>query len=72
MIKGFSVKNMAIGLLTGTLVATNFHISGLPALDMVVYTAMVSVTAWIAVEAAVEELEIRYGKRREKRARKDR
>ena len=60
MIKGFSVKNMAIGLLTGTLVATNFHISGLPALDMVVYTAMVSVTAWIAVE----ELEIKWRDKR--------
>lgn len=56
MIRGFSVKNMVIGLLIGALVATNFHISGLSAMDMVVYTAMVSVTAWIAVE----ELEIKW------------
>lgn len=59
MIKGFSVKNMIIAVLIGALVATNFHISGLPALDMVVYTAMVSVTAWIAVE----ELEIKWRER---------
>ena len=47
---------MAIAALIGALVTTNFHISGLPALEMVVYTAMVSVTAWIAVE----ELEIKW------------
>lgn len=68
MIKGFSVKNMAIAVLIGALVATNFHVSGLSALDMGVYTALLSEAAWIAVE----EMEIRYGKRREKRARKDR
>lgn len=56
MIKGFSVKNMLIGVLIGTLAATNFHVSGLSALDMGAYTALLSVTAWIAVE----ELEIKW------------
>lgn len=68
MIKGFSIKNMALAALTGALVATNFHVSGLSATDMAVYIVITSIAAW----AAVEELEIRYGKRREKRAREDR
>ena len=63
MIKGFSVKNMAIGLLTGTLVATNFHTTGLSVGDMAAYVAVTSGAAWIAVE----ELEIRYDQRRKKR-----
>ena len=60
MIKGFSVKNMAIGLLIGALVATNFHATGLSAVDMAVYTALLSGTAWIAVE----ELEIKWRDKR--------
>lgn len=60
MIKGFSVKNMAIAVLIGALVATNFHISGLSTLDMSVYIAIVSGTAWIAVE----ELEIKWRDKR--------
>lgn len=63
MIKGFSVKNMAIGLLTGTLVATNFHVSGISATDMVVYITIASGAAWIAVE----ELKIGHDQRRKKR-----
>ncbi len=55
MIKGFSLKNMLVGLLIGALVATNFHVSGLSTLDMSVYIAIVSGAAWIAVE----ELEIK-------------
>lgn len=55
MIKGFSLKNMLIGLLIGALVATNFHVSGLSTLDMAVYIAIVSGAAWIVVE----ELEIK-------------
>lgn len=68
MIRGFSVKNMVIAVLIGTLVATNFHIPGLSAGDIAAYIAIVSVAAW----AAVEEMEIRYGKRCEKRTHKDR
>ena len=64
MIKGFSVKNMLIGLLIGALVATNFHASGLSAMDIVTYIVCTSVAAWIAVE----ELEIRHDQRRKKRA----
>ena len=60
MIKGFSVKNMAIAVLIGALVATNFHISGLSTLDMSVYIAIVSGTAW----AAVEELDIKWRDKR--------
>ena len=60
MIKGFSVKNMLIGLLIGALVATNFHVSGLSALDMGVYTALLSGAAWIAVE----ELDIKWRDKR--------
>ena len=63
MIKGFSVKNMLIGLLIGALVATNFHIAGLSAADMAIYIAIASGAAW----AAVEELEIKYDQRRKKR-----
>lgn len=63
MIKGFSVKNMLIGVLIGTLVATNFHAAGLSAADMAIYTAIMSVAAW----AAVEELEIRNDQRRKER-----
>lgn len=60
MIKGFSIKNMLIGLLIGTLVATNFHIAGLSATDMAVYIAVVSGAAW----AAVESLEIKWRDKR--------
>lgn len=60
MIRDFSVKNMAIAVLIGALVATNFHTSGLSALDMGVYTALLSGAAWIAVE----ELEIRWRDKR--------
>ena len=63
MIKGFSIKNMLIGLLIGTLVATNFHTTGLSAVDMTAYIAVASGVAW----AAVEELEIRHDQRRKKR-----
>lgn len=56
MIKGFSLKNMLIGLLIGALVATNFHVSGLSTLDMVTYIAVASVSAWMVVE----ELEIKW------------
>ena len=63
MIKGFSLKNMLIGLLIGALVATNFHVSGLSATDMAAYIAVASGAAWIAVE----ELEIRHDQRRKKR-----
>lgn len=60
MIRGFSIKNMAIAALTGALVATNFHIAGLSAADMVVYTALLSGASW----AAVEELEIKWKEKR--------
>lgn len=60
MIKGFSVKNMAIGLLIGALVATNFHAAGLSVADMAAYIAVASGAAWIAVE----ELEIRWRDKR--------
>ena len=60
MIRGFSLKNMAIGLLIGVLVATNFHTSGLSASDMATYIAIAS--------GAVEEMEIRHDQRRKKRA----
>ena len=60
MIKGFSVKNMIIAVLIGTLVATNFHIPGRSAGDMAAYIAIVSVAAW----AAVEELEIKWRDKR--------
>ena len=60
MIKGFSLKNMLIGLLIGALVATNFHVSGLSTLDMSVYIAVASGAAWIAVE----ELEIKWRSKR--------
>ena len=63
MIKGFSLKNMAIAALIGALAATNFHVSGLSAGDMAAYIAVASGAAWIAVE----ELEIRHGQRRKKR-----
>lgn len=65
MIKGFSVKNMLIGLLIGALVATNFHVPGLSVADMAVYIAVASVSAWVVVE----ELEIKHDQRRKKRAR---
>lgn len=65
MIRGFSVKNMLIGLLIGALVATNFHVPGLSVADMATYIACAAVSAWIAVE----ELEIRHDQRRKKRAR---
>ena len=60
MIKGFSLKNMLIGLLIGALVATNFHVSGLSAGDMAAYIAVASGAAWIAVE----ELEIKWREKR--------
>ena len=60
MIRGFSLKNMAIGLLIGVLVATNFHTSGLSASDMATYIAIASGAAW----AAVEELEIKWRDKR--------
>lgn len=60
MIKGFSIKNMAIAALIGALVATNFHTSGLSASDMVVYIAVASGAAW----AAVESLEIKWKEKR--------
>lgn len=60
MIKGFSIKNMALAALTGALVATNFHVSGLSATDMAVYIVIISIAAW----AAVEELEIRWREKR--------
>ena len=60
MIKGFSVKNMVIAALIGTLVATNFHVPGLSALNMGVYTALLSGAAWIAIE----ELEIKWRDKR--------
>lgn len=63
MIKGFSVKNMLIGLLIGALVATNFHATGLSASDMAIYIAIASGAAWVAME----EIEIRYDQRRKKR-----
>lgn len=63
MNKGFSLKNMAIAVLIGALVATNFHAAGLSAADMAIYTAIMSVAAW----AAVEELEIRHDQRRKER-----
>ena len=63
MIKGFSVKNMAIAALIGALAATNFHAPGLSAGDMTAYIAVASGAAWIAVE----ELEIRHDQRRKKR-----
>ena len=60
MIKGFSVKNMLIGLLIGALVATNFHTTGLSASDMAIYIAIASGAAWVAVE----ELEIKWKEKR--------
>lgn len=60
MIKGFSVKNMAIAVLIGALVATNFHIADLSVTDMSVYIAVVSGAAW----AAVESLEIKWREKR--------
>ena len=60
MIKGFSLKNMLIGLLIGALVATNFHAPGLSAGDMTAYIAVASGAAWIAVE----ELEIKWRSKR--------
>ena len=60
MIKGFSVKNMVIGLLIGALVATNFHVPGLSVADMATYIACAAVSAWIAVE----ELEIKWKEKR--------
>ena len=63
MNKSFSLKNMAIAALIGALVTTNFHAAGLSAADMAIYTAIMSVAAW----AAVEEMEIRHGQRRKKR-----
>ena len=63
MIRGFSVKNMAIAVLIGALVATNFHATGLSVADMAVYIAIASGAAW----AAVEELEIRHDQRRKER-----
>ena len=63
MIRGFSIKNMAIAVLIGALVATNFHTAGLSAADMAIYIAIASGAAW----AAVEELEIRHDQRRKER-----
>lgn len=60
MIRGFSIKNMAIAILIGALVATNFHTDGLSAADMAIYIAIASGAAW----AAVEELEIKWRDRR--------
>ena len=60
MIKGFSLKNMAIAALIGALAATNFHVSGLSAGDMAAYIAVASGAAWIAVE----ELEIKWRDKR--------
>lgn len=60
MIKSFSIKNMAIAVLVGALVATNFHASGLSTTDMAVYIAVVSGAAW----AAVESLEIKWREKR--------
>lgn len=59
MIRGFSIKNMAIAVLIGTLVATNFHTAGLSAADMAIYIAIASGAAW----TAVEELEIKWRER---------
>ena len=56
MIKGFSIKNMLIGVLVGTLVGTNFHVSGLSAGDMAAWISVLSVASWAAVEA----LEIKW------------
>lgn len=60
MIKGFSVKNMLIGVLIGALVTTNFHAAGLSAGDMAAYIAVASGTAWILVE----EMEIKWRDKR--------
>lgn len=60
MIKGFSVKNMAIAVLIGALVVTNFRVAGLSTADMSVYIAIVSGAAWMAVE----ELEIKWKEKR--------
>lgn len=51
MIKGFSLKNMVLALAIGALIGTNWHISGLTALDMVGWISTLSVLAWIAIEA---------------------
>ena len=63
MNKSFSLKNMAIAALIGALVTTNFHAAGLSAADMAIYTAIMSVAAW----AAVEEVKIRNDQRRKER-----
>ena len=60
MNKGFSLKNMAIAVLIGALVATNFHAAGLSVADMAAYISVASGAAW----AAVEELEIKWRDRR--------
>ena len=60
MIRGFSVKNMAIAVLIGALVATNFHTTGLSVADMAVYIAIASGASW----AAVETLEIKWRDKR--------
>lgn len=60
MIRGFSVKNMVIAALIGTLVATNFHTTGLSAVDMTTYIAIASSAAWVTVES----LEIKWRDKR--------
>lgn len=60
MIRGFSIKNMAIAVLIGTLVSTNLCLTGLSAADMAVCVATVSGAAWVAIE----ELEIKWRDKR--------